>query len=62
MIPKLSLFCCRVENIGGVEVHEDRFRAAFAGKSVSSLMTVIQNLLGDDVPAEERIFEFKEKQ
>lgn len=52
----------RIESIGGVEVHDDRFRAAFSGKSVSSLMSVIQNLLRDDIPAEEKIFEFKGKQ
>jgi regulator of replication initiation timing len=51
----------RIENIGGVEVHDDRFRAAFSGKSVSSIMGVIQNLLRDDLPPEEKIFEFKQE-
>jgi prefoldin subunit 5 len=50
----------RIENIGGVEIHEDRFRAAFSGKTLSSLMGVIQNLLRDDLPPEEKIFELKE--
>jgi glutaredoxin 2 len=51
----------RIENIGGVEVHEDRFRAAISGKSVSSVMGIIQNLLRDDLPPEEKIFEFKQE-
>jgi len=58
---EVEVLITRIQNIGGVEVHDDRFRAAFSGQSVSSLMTVIQNLLRDDVPPEERIFEFKEK-
>jgi hypothetical protein len=51
----------RIENIGGVQVHEDRFRAAFSGKSVSSIMGIIQNLLRDDLPSEEKIFELKQE-
>jgi hypothetical protein len=48
----------RLHNIGGVEIHEGRFRAAFSGKEVSALMQVVQNLLNDKLPPEERIFEF----
>jgi len=59
---EVEVLITRIQNIGGVEVHDDRFRAAFAGRSVSSLMTVIQNLLRDDIPPEERIFEIKDKQ
>eukprot|EP00542_Grammatophora_oceanica_P011967 CAMPEP_0194027868 /NCGR_PEP_ID=MMETSP0009_2-20130614/1908_1 /TAXON_ID=210454 /ORGANISM="Grammatophora oceanica, Strain CCMP 410" /LENGTH=248 /DNA_ID=CAMNT_0038667053 /DNA_START=129 /DNA_END=875 /DNA_ORIENTATION=+ len=49
----------RIEGISGVEVHDDRFRKAFSGNSVGSLMNVVSNLLRDDVPAEEKIFELK---
>jgi hypothetical protein len=51
----------RIQNISGVEVHDDRFRQAFAGSTVSSLMNVVSNLLRDDVPEDERIFEIKDK-
>ena len=48
----------RLQQIGGIEVHDDRFRKAFEGGSVGSLMDVVSNLLKDDVPPEERIFDF----
>jgi hypothetical protein len=48
----------RIENIGKVQVHEDRLTAAFSGKSVSSRrMGIIQNLISDDFSLEEKIFE-----
>jgi hypothetical protein len=46
----------RIEGIGGVTVKEDKFRAAFAGNSVSSLMNIVSNLLRDDVKPEDQIF------
>jgi len=46
----------RIEGIGGVQVREDKFRAAFAGNSVSSLMNIVSNLLRDDVKPEDQIF------
>ena len=58
---EVDILITRIQNIGGVEVHGDRFRAAFAGKSVSSMMQIVQNLLSDDIPPEEKIFEFKDK-
>jgi hypothetical protein len=51
----------RLQKIGGIEVHDDRFRNAFAGGSFTSLMNVVSNLLKDDVPEEERIFDFNQK-
>ena len=48
----------RLQKIGGIEVHDDRFRAAFAGGSFTSLMNVVSNLLKEDVPDGERIFDF----
>lgn len=51
----------RIENMGGVEIHNDRFRAVVAGKKVGDLMNVAKNLLRDDLPEDERIFEFKDK-
>uniref|UniRef100_A0A7S1CXE3 EF-hand domain-containing protein n=1 Tax=Cyclophora tenuis TaxID=216820 RepID=A0A7S1CXE3_CYCTE len=46
----------RIKGIGGIEVHEDRFRQTFSGGNVSSLMSVVSNLLRTDVPEEEQIF------
>jgi hypothetical protein len=46
----------RIEGIGGVTIKEDKFRAAFAGNSVSSLMNIVSNLLRDDVKPEDQIF------
>lgn len=41
----------------GITVHEDRFRQAVQGKPIQAVMDVLQNLLSDDTPSEERIFE-----
>jgi hypothetical protein len=51
----------RIEGIGGVTVKEDKFRAAFAGNSVSSLMNIVSNLLRDDVKPEDQIFIINKK-
>jgi FtsZ-binding cell division protein ZapB len=48
----------RLQKIGGIEVHDDRFRKAFEGGSFTSLMNVVSNLLKEDLPPEERIFDF----
>lgn len=40
-----------------VKIHEDRFRQAVQGKPVASVISVVENLLRDDIPAESRIFE-----
>ena len=46
----------RIGNMSGVEMHEDKFRSAIVGKEVSAIMDIVQNLLRDDLPDEERIF------
>lgn len=46
----------RIKGIGGLKVHEERFREVFSGGTVSSLMSVVSNLLRDNVPEEEQIF------
>jgi len=48
----------RLQEVGGFDVREDKFRAAFSGGSFSALMGVISNLLKDDTPEEEKIFVF----
>jgi hypothetical protein len=47
-----------MQNIAGVQVHETKFRAALQNQSISSIMTIIQNLLRPDIPESERIFIF----
>lgn len=46
----------RIGNMSGVELHEDKFRQAIVGKEVSAVMDIVQNLLREDLPDEERIF------
>lgn len=46
----------RIGNMTGVEIHEDKFRAAVVNKHVNAVMDVIKNLLQDDLPEDERIF------
>lgn len=48
----------RMQNINGVQLNEDRFRAAIedSGGSIKAVMEVVKNLLRDDVPDEEKIF------
>jgi hypothetical protein len=53
---EIDTLISRIEGIGGVEVKKDKFRAAFAGNSVSSLMNIVSNLLRDDVKPEDQIF------
>ena len=48
----------RLQNIAGVVVHETKFRAVLQNQSISSIMTIIQNLLRPDIPESERIFTF----
>ena len=38
-------------------IHEDRFRDAVQGKPVSDIISVVENLVRDDVPTDSRIFE-----
>jgi hypothetical protein len=41
-------------------VHEDKLKIAITGKKTEAVIDVVKNLLGDDVPPEERIFEIEE--
>jgi len=46
----------RLQNISGVTVHADKFRAAIAGQSINAVMDIVKNLLRPNVPEDERIF------
>jgi hypothetical protein len=52
----------RIQKINGVEVREDRFKAAImdSGGSLSAVMDIIKNLMADDVSDAEEIFIIKE--
>jgi hypothetical protein len=52
----------RIQNLAGVTVHEDRFRRAIEGQSVQAVLEIVKNLLRDDVPEEERIFDIQQQQ
>lgn len=45
-----------------VTLYEDRFRSIISGKSINSVMEIIKNLLRDDIPDDQRIFDFQEEQ
>ena len=49
-----------LKKIGGVTIHEDRFRAALVGKHESAVMEIFIKIK-DGVPKEERIFEFNDE-
>jgi 1-deoxy-D-xylulose 5-phosphate reductoisomerase len=50
-----------LSKIGGLTIHEDRLREAITGKSIESVIDVVKNLLGEDVPEDQRIFEIQEE-
>jgi SMC interacting uncharacterized protein involved in chromosome segregation len=50
-----------LEKITGVQVNEDKLRAAISGKSIDSVIEVVKNLTNDDLAPEDRIFELKEE-
>ncbi|ACI65340.1 predicted protein [Phaeodactylum tricornutum CCAP 1055/1] len=50
----------RINNMAGVRVHENRFRNAIQNKSVADVMEVVKNLLNDNIPDSERIFELSQ--
>ena len=52
----------RLQNISGVTVHAERFRAAIAGQNVNAVMEIVKNLLRPNVPPEERIFEIQRQE
>jgi len=56
---ELDEFMARMENIGGVQVKEELFRKKIidSGRSLNAVMDVIRNLLDEEVPPEERIFD-----
>lgn len=43
----------------GVTIHEDRFRGLVLNKQVGSVLNVVENLLRDDVPEDQRVFDIK---
>ena len=46
-----------LKRLGDVVVKEDKLRAAIQGKSVEAVIDVTQNLMDDNIPQEERIFD-----
>lgn len=52
----------RIKRINGVELREDRFREAIKGSggSLQNVMSVVKNLLSDDVAEEDEIFKLEE--
>jgi hypothetical protein len=55
--PEIEDLIRRIQNISGVSLHEDRFRAAIQGKPIGAVMDIVKNLLRSDIPESERIFE-----
>lgn len=49
-----------LKKIAGLTVHEERLRGAVTGKSVEAVIEVVKNLLRDDVPDDQKIFEVTE--
>lgn len=48
----------QLKKLDGVKVNAQKFRKAFSGMAVKSLLEVVGNITKDDLPADERIFEF----
>lgn len=46
--------------IGGLKINEPRLREAITGKSIECVISVVKNLMSDDVPEDQRIFEVDE--
>jgi cell division protein FtsB len=51
----------RLQNISGVTVKEEKFRAAIQGQSINAVMEIVKNLLRPNVPESERIFELQQQ-
>jgi hypothetical protein len=49
-----------LSKIGGLTIHEKKLREAITGKSIESVIDVVKNLLSEDVPEDQRIFEVEE--
>jgi cell division protein FtsB len=52
----------RLQNISGVTVKEEKFRAAIQGQSINAVMEIVKNLLRPNVPESERIFELQQQE
>lgn len=46
-----------LKKIGGVTVHEDRLRRAITGKPIDAVIEVVKNLMSENVPDDQKIFE-----
>jgi len=49
----------RLNNISGLKLRESKFRSAISGKSIRSVMEIVKNLLKEDVPEDQVIFEIR---
>mmetsp|Transcript_50656 Transcript_50656/g.146062 ORF Transcript_50656/g.146062 Transcript_50656/m.146062 type:complete len:259 (-) Transcript_50656:12-788(-) len=49
-----------LSKIGGLTIYEDRLREAITGKSVEAVIDVVKNLLSENTPDDEKIFEVQE--
>jgi len=50
-----------IQNMSGVTVKEDKFREAISGQTADKVIDIIENLLKEDLPEEERMFMFSEE-
>ena len=50
----------RIQHMSGVSVKEDKFLAAISGQSADKVIDIIDNLIKEDLPEEERLFTFTE--
>ena len=49
-----------IQNMSGVTVKEEKFRQAISGQTADTVIDIIDNLLKEDLPEEERMFVFTE--
>jgi glutaredoxin 2 len=57
---EFSALIRRIQNISGVKVNEARFRTAVAGMSLEAVMGVVKDLLLEQSPVDERVFELSQ--
>ena len=50
----------RIQHMSGVSVKEDKFLAAISGQSADRVIDIIDNLIREDLPEEQRLFTFTE--
>jgi len=57
---EIDMLMEKVEHLHGVDVNEEKLRTKLIenGRSISAVMSVIKNLLDNDLPPEENIFNF----